>query len=86
MVEAPGTDAGSYPFCLPVVRALRRRRLDLDPSVTFLAGDNGTGKSTLVEAIAARAIARRVVVGRVSRARGEHWGEHSRVPPVWLVR
>jgi predicted ATPase len=26
--------------------------LDLDPGVTFLVSDNGTGKSTLVEALA----------------------------------
>lgn len=29
--------------------------LDLDASVTFLVGDNGTGKSTLVEALAVAA-------------------------------
>ncbi len=52
LVEGRSLDAAGYPFCLPVVRALRRGRLDLDSSVTFLAGDNGTGKSTLVEAIA----------------------------------
>jgi predicted ATPase len=39
-----------YPFCLPVVRNLDR--LDFDPRVTFIVGDNGTGKSTLLEAIA----------------------------------
>jgi predicted ATPase len=39
-----------YPFNLPPVRTLRT--LDLDPRVTFLIGENGTGKSTLLEAIA----------------------------------
>ncbi|GAA0895954.1 AAA family ATPase [Virgisporangium aurantiacum] len=40
-----------YPFTLPVVGALRAAgRLRLDPRVTFLTGDNGTGKSTLIEA------------------------------------
>ena len=49
-------DRSSYPFTLPVVAGLRRlRRLQLDPAVTFLTGDNGTGKSTLVEAIAVAA-------------------------------
>ncbi|OXM58668.1 ABC transporter ATP-binding protein [Amycolatopsis thailandensis] len=52
----PGSDTGRYPFALPVVRYLARTGgLALDPGVTFLAGDNGTGKSTLVEAIAVAA-------------------------------
>jgi predicted ATPase len=44
------TDADAYPFCIPAVRALRT--LTLHPDVTFLVGENGTGKSTLLEAIA----------------------------------
>jgi predicted ATPase len=45
-----------YPYSLPVVAALRAAgRWDLDPAVTFLIGDNGTGKSTLVEAVAVAA-------------------------------
>ena len=52
----PAADTGGYPFTLPVVRALARRGgLRLDPGVTFLAGENGTGKSTLVEALAVAA-------------------------------
>jgi predicted ATPase len=39
-----------YPFALPAVRHLDRLRQD--PAVTFIIGDNGTGKSTLLEAIA----------------------------------
>lgn len=43
----------SYPFALPVVRHLAGvGGLELDAGVTFLIGDNGTGKSTLVEALA----------------------------------
>ncbi|MBW6436394.1 AAA family ATPase [Actinoplanes hulinensis] len=50
------TQAGGYPFDLPAVRALRDRRgLRLRTPVTLLAGDNGTGKSTLIEAIAVAA-------------------------------
>jgi len=42
-----------YPYALPAVAALRSaQRWELDPAVTFLVGNNGTGKSTLVEAIA----------------------------------
>ena len=42
-----------YPFALPIVRHLASiGGLELDPGVTFLVGDNGTGKSTLVEALA----------------------------------
>src|SRR6187401_924190 len=39
-----------YPFSLPVVRNLDT--LPLHPKVTILVGENGTGKSTLLEAIA----------------------------------
>ena len=39
-----------YPFCLPVVRHLES--LSLHPHITFFVGENGTGKSTLLEAIA----------------------------------
>ena len=42
-----------YPFCLPFLRA----GLDLkfDRSICILVGENGTGKSTLLEGIAALA-------------------------------
>jgi len=39
-----------YPFSLPLIRHLDR--LTLHPQVTFIVGENGTGKSTLLEAIA----------------------------------
>ena len=39
-----------YPFCLPAVKCLEK--IDFGPQVTFLVGENGTGKSTLLEAIA----------------------------------
>lgn len=41
---------GAYPYTLPAVRALEQ--LSLEQPVTFLVGENGTGKSTLLEAIA----------------------------------
>ncbi|KEK25955.1 AAA family ATPase [Bacillus gaemokensis] len=39
-----------YPYCLPAIRTLHS--LDFHPNVTFIIGENGTGKSTLLEAIA----------------------------------
>lgn len=39
-----------YPFCLPAIRNLNE--LKLHPNVTFIVGENGTGKSTILEAIA----------------------------------
>ena len=43
----------SYLSGLPVVRNLRRmKQLSFTSDVTFLVGENGTGKSTLLEAIA----------------------------------
>lgn len=47
-----GASGDGYPFGLPAVRALP---LSLAESVTVLVGENGTGKSTLVEAIAVAA-------------------------------
>lgn len=47
-------EAGSgFPFDLPPVRGFRR--LELTSPVTFFVGENGTGKSTLLEAIGLRA-------------------------------
>jgi predicted ATPase len=40
-----------YPFSIPAVRSLRE--LTFRSPVTFLVGENGTGKSTLLEAVAA---------------------------------
>jgi predicted ATPase len=39
-----------YPFCLPAIRNLNQ--LTFHPKVTFIVGENGTGKSTILEAIA----------------------------------
>ncbi len=55
-LDEDGADPAAYPFALPVVTGLRKAgRLELDPKVTFLIGDNGTGKSTLIEAMAVAA-------------------------------
>lgn len=43
----------TYPFSIPAIKSLGQ--LDLTNMVTFLVGENGTGKSTLLEAIADKA-------------------------------
>ena len=40
----------SYPFHIPSIRSLKD--ISLHPNVTFIVGENGMGKSTLLEAIA----------------------------------
>ena len=46
-------DMSRYPFSIPAVRFLKQRgNLTLEKPVTFFVGENGTGKSTLIEAIA----------------------------------
>lgn len=47
------TDWSAYPFTIPAVAKLER--LEFHPAVTFLIGENGSGKSTFIEAIAIRA-------------------------------
>ncbi|MEF3310404.1 AAA family ATPase [Paenibacillus sp. GYB004] len=44
------TDPGQYPFSIPAVNALDR--LSFQSNVTFFVGENGSGKSTILEAIA----------------------------------
>lgn len=39
-----------YPFSIPAIRNLDE--IELDENVTFIIGENGTGKSTLIEAVA----------------------------------
>jgi predicted ATPase len=42
-------DPDAFPFTLPAVNALRKP-LAFHPQVTFLIGENGSGKSTILEA------------------------------------
>ena len=44
--------ADSYPASIPAVAQVLGDGLDLPPGVTFLVGENGSGKSTIVEAVA----------------------------------
>ncbi|WP_210409221.1 AAA family ATPase [Methanococcoides sp. NM1] len=46
-------DKSSYPFTIPVIRNFRE--LELTSNVTFFVGENGSGKSTMLEAIAHQA-------------------------------
>jgi predicted ATPase len=46
-------DAAVYPFCLPLLRG--GFELEFERPITILVGENGTGKSTVLEGIAALA-------------------------------
>jgi predicted ATPase len=46
-----GEDEG-YPFSVPAVASLRAVSLDFDAPVTFLVGENGSGKSAILEGLA----------------------------------
>jgi hypothetical protein len=48
-----GGDEGRFPFSVAAIRSLES--LDVAAAVTFLVGENGSGKSTVLEAIAAAA-------------------------------
>jgi predicted ATPase len=48
-----GAAGDAFPFSVPAVRTLLA--LELDAPVTFFVGENGSGKSTMLEAIAAAA-------------------------------
>ena len=48
------TDPAAYPWCLPLFRS-GSFELRFDHPVTIIAGENGVGKSTLIEGIAALA-------------------------------
>ncbi|WP_334148595.1 AAA family ATPase [Microbacterium sp.] len=45
----PGT---LWPTSIPAVAQVLREGIDLSPGVTFLVGENGSGKSTIVEGVA----------------------------------
>ena len=48
-------DTAAWPYSLPPVAQLLRDGLNLPAGVTFLVGENGSGKSTVIEGIAAAA-------------------------------
>jgi predicted ATPase len=51
--SAEAGDDGAFPYSVPAVRTLTT--LDLSAPVTFFVGENGSGKSTVLEGIAAAA-------------------------------
>jgi predicted ATPase len=51
MDENATTDRAAYPFCLPLFRDAGFE-LGFDRPITIIVGENGTGKSTLLEGIA----------------------------------
>jgi predicted ATPase len=71
-------DPDAWYWALPAVRQLRTDGLRLAP-VTVLVGENGTGKSTLVEAIAS------AWHGSLT-AQVKHWGPHRSAEDALLSR
>lgn len=51
--DSTETDNSSYPFTIPVISNFRE--LELTSNVTFFVGENGSGKSTMLESIAHQA-------------------------------
>ncbi|HZW61082.1 MAG TPA: AAA family ATPase [Candidatus Babeliales bacterium] len=49
----PTTDFMQYPFSIPLIQQLKE--IQFPTQVTFFVGENGTGKSTILEAIASNA-------------------------------
>src|ERR1700704_965021 len=47
------SERDSYPFCLPIFA--KGFDLSFDSAITIIVGENGTGKSTILEGIAALA-------------------------------
>jgi predicted ATPase len=49
---ASPADAGQWPATVPAVAQVLREDLDLPAGLTVLVGENGSGKSTIVEMLA----------------------------------
>lgn len=53
--SASASPAVAYPFTVPAVASLEQAPLTLDHPVTFLVGENGAGKSAILEGVACAA-------------------------------
>jgi predicted ATPase len=53
--RADQPDDDGYPFVVPAVASLRAAPLAFDAAVTFLVGENGSGKSAILEGLACAA-------------------------------
>lgn len=84
-LERDDSREGRYPFDLPAVRDMGNIRFG---SVTVLVGDNGTGKSTLVEALAVQAGFNPEGGSRNLRfaTHDTHSDLHKNVTVVWAVK
>src|SRR5215207_5081611 len=56
--------ASTFPFSVPVIRSLAGGEIAFTSEVTFLVGENGSGKSTFLEGLACAA--RSITVGSES--------------------
>jgi predicted ATPase len=52
MPSAPPVDPRAWPASVPAVAGLLRDGLELTPGITVLVGENGSGKSTVIELLA----------------------------------
>jgi len=52
VADAPPPDPRAWPASVPAVARLLRDGLELTPGITVLVGENGSGKSTVVELLA----------------------------------
>jgi predicted ATPase len=51
-IRVPAWERDVWPFTVPAIRSLAESGISFTSPVTFLVGENGSGKSTIIEAIA----------------------------------